>query len=115
MAYPAGASAGRRRLQGVTVQQVLSPTAALTQIAAVQGPVFGVLAAAGAAMVVGEAPVVISGGTLRSSLCYDIRALQCATPGLLIHSYKCGRHYCFLPLLLTSKQEPSVVSGWSSV
>lgn len=68
LAYPAGAGAGRRRLQGVTVQQVLSPAAALTQVAAVQGPVFGVLAAAGAAMVVGEAPVVISGGTVRKPL-----------------------------------------------
>ncbi len=59
----------------MTVQQVLSPTAALIQVAAVQGPVFGVLAAAGAAMVVGEAPVVISGGTVRNPLYYDIRAL----------------------------------------
>ena len=57
------------------MQQVLSPTAALIQVAAVQGPVFGVLAAAGAAMVVGEAPVVISGGTVRNPLYYDIRAL----------------------------------------
>ena len=58
-----GASGGRRRLHQVAA---LSPTAAATQLAAVQGPIFGVLAAAGAAMVVGETPAVISGGTVRA-------------------------------------------------
>lgn len=59
----AGASGGRRRLQQAAA---LSPTAAATQLAAVQGPIFGVLSAAGAAMVVGEMPAVISGGTVRA-------------------------------------------------
>ena len=58
-----GASGGRRRLQQAAA---LSPTAAATQLAAVQGPIFGVLSAAGAAMVVGETPAVISGGTVRA-------------------------------------------------
>ena len=60
----AGASGGRRRLQQTAA---LSPTAALTQLAAVQGPIFGVLSAAGAAMVVGETPAVVSGGTASAS------------------------------------------------
>ena len=58
----AGASGGRRRLHQAAA---LSPTSAATQLAAVQGPIFGVLSAAGAAMVVGETPAVISGGTVR--------------------------------------------------
>ena len=57
-----GASGGRRLHQAAA----LSPTAAATQLAAVQGPIFGVLSAAGAAMVVGEMPTVISGGTVRA-------------------------------------------------
>jgi len=62
-----GAPAGRRRLQqALAAQSALGATAALTQLAAVEGPVLGVLAAAGASMVVGEAPAVISGGTVRA-------------------------------------------------
>lgn len=58
-----GASGGRRRLHQAAA---LTPTAAATQLAAVQGPIFGVLSAAGAAMVVGETPAIISGGTVRN-------------------------------------------------
>ena len=63
MACAQARPAARRRLQQAAA---LSPTAAVAQLAAVQGPIFGVLSAAGAAMVVGETPAVISGGTARA-------------------------------------------------
>jgi len=65
--------AGRRRLQqALAAQSALGATAARTQLAAVEGPVLGVLAAAGASMVVGEAPAIIAGGTVRAQPVYCI-------------------------------------------
>ncbi|KAK9833282.1 hypothetical protein WJX81_002494 [Elliptochloris bilobata] len=100
-----GAPGGRRRLQQTSA--ALSPTAALTQLAAVQGPIFGVLSAASASMVVGETPKVISGGTVTGMVSNALTASLAGVPMSLVTSSSSSRRRRQLLALTLSPQQAS--------